>query len=164
MRQRYAFLVLSAVTLAGRVAAPQSQLDSARFEATVRELELSIIAPCCWRQPVANHNSQVALDIRQEIRKMVADGMTPEQIKADYVRRYGERILAVPPKNAFNQFLWVIPISTSVMAFGVAGYFLRMWRNARSTPRIGREGDRRSHVRGSSFAKVDEELEKWDRA
>jgi len=159
MRRRHYLLTLFLISLSEACLASQGPVDSARFEAEVRQLELSIIAPCCWHQPVATHNSPIALQIRQEIRESLAQGKTPDQIKAEYVRKYGERILAVPPRNAFNQFLWIIPIAASVGAFGVAGHFLRLWRKAQvSKPEVRT----RKVPDSAAFAKVDEQLKKWD--
>lgn len=164
MRRRYILLPLAVAALAGSVVAAESRRDSVRFEATVRELELSIIAPCCWHQPVANHASQIAIEIRKEIRQMVGAGMTPDQIKAEYVHRYGERILAVPPKNAFNRFLWIIPIAASVGAFGIAGHLLGTWRKGKAAARPSVAGTGNAAHSSASLARVDEALKKWDEA
>ena len=46
--------------------------------------------------------SKVAIDMREEIKKMVIKGMTDQEIKDYYVEKYGIYILADPPKTGFS--------------------------------------------------------------
>jgi cytochrome c-type biogenesis protein CcmH len=75
----------------------------------VREIEDNLIAPCCWSQPVSQHYSEVAEQIRTEVRAMVAEGMTRDEILDHYVAIYGERILATPRAEGFNMLAYVLP-------------------------------------------------------
>jgi cytochrome c-type biogenesis protein CcmH len=75
----------------------------------VREIEDNLIAPCCWSQPVSQHYSAVAEQIRTEVRAMVAQGMTRDEILDHYVAQYGERILASPRAEGFNMLAYVLP-------------------------------------------------------
>jgi len=152
---RAAFLVL--VWAAPGMAA-QAVADSSRVEAAARHLEEEIVAPCCWRQSVADHTSAVALEIRQEIRRALYDGMTPEQVKAMYVRKYGERILMVPPRQGFNYVLWLIPIAASIGAFGVASHLLRRWRKGVAPVR---QAPTPAAATNAALAKVDQQLKDW---
>lgn len=55
-----------------------------------------LIAPCCWTQTLDVHQSNIAIQLRHEIRRRLAAGQTPDQIINVMVARYGKRILAVP--------------------------------------------------------------------
>jgi cytochrome c-type biogenesis protein CcmH len=79
------------------------------LEEKAKDLEGKIIAPCCWSQPVSQHYSQAADEIRLEIRRMLADGKTSQQILDYYVAKYGERILASPRPQGFNLLAYVLP-------------------------------------------------------
>jgi cytochrome c-type biogenesis protein CcmH len=74
-----------------------------------REIEDNLIAPCCWTQPVSQHYSEAAEEIRRGVREMVAAGKTREEILDYYVSIYGERILATPRAKGFNILVYIMP-------------------------------------------------------
>ncbi len=74
-----------------------------------REIEDNLIAPCCWSQPVSQHYSQEAEQIRTEVHAMVAEGKSRDEILNHYVEKYGERILAAPRARGFNMLAYVLP-------------------------------------------------------
>ena len=55
----------------------------------VKRIRDRSLAPCCWQQSVAVHDSEIAKRMRAEIANMVADGKNEEQIVDLYVARYG---------------------------------------------------------------------------
>lgn len=68
-----------------------------------------LISPCCWTTTVAVHGSGAAPRIQAEVRRMIAGGMTHQQILDRYVKEYGERILAKPKKSGFNLTAYWVP-------------------------------------------------------
>jgi cytochrome c-type biogenesis protein CcmH len=74
-----------------------------------REIEDNLIAPCCWSQPVSQHDSQIAEQIRNEVSSMVAAGKSRDEILDYYVARYGERILVTPRAKGFNALVYILP-------------------------------------------------------
>jgi len=83
--------------------------DSAEIDKKAREIEDTLIAPCCWTQPVSEHSSEVAEKIRKEVREMVAAGKSRDEILDHYVAQYGERILAAPRATGFNRLAYILP-------------------------------------------------------
>ena len=76
--------------------------DNQQAAQKAREIEDSLIAPCCWSQPVSQHYSEVTDQIRLEVRAMVEAGKSRDEILDYYVAEYGERILAAPRAEGFN--------------------------------------------------------------
>ncbi len=97
------------IFLALALAAPSGDQS---IEARAKALEGMIIAPCCWTQPVSNHYSEAASNIRKQIREMLAEGKSEQQILDHYVALYGERILASPPARGFNTLAYIMPWAT----------------------------------------------------
>jgi cytochrome c-type biogenesis protein CcmH/NrfF len=60
----------------------------------VAALEGKLLAPCCYQEPVARHQSEVAVRMRLEIERLVAAGKSESEIISLYVARHGERVLA----------------------------------------------------------------------
>ena len=74
-----------------------------------REIEDNLIAPCCWSQPVSEHDSEIAQQIRSEVSDMVAAGKSRDEILNYYVSKYGERILVTPRAKGFNILAYILP-------------------------------------------------------
>jgi cytochrome c-type biogenesis protein CcmH len=100
-------LFLAAVTSCG--------VENPEDAKLVREITDNLIAPCCWSSPVSQHFSDVAEQIRAEVREMVAAGKSREEIMDYYVAKYGERILASPRPKGFNVLAYVLPWAALAM-------------------------------------------------
>ena len=72
-----------------------------------------LIAPCCWREAIAIHRSEEARQMLNEVKQLVIDGRSEDEIKAIYVARYGVRILADPPGRT-GQWLYMVPVGAAV--------------------------------------------------
>ena len=83
--------------------------DNGADEAMIRDIEDHLIAPCCWTQPISQHESSVAEQMRQEVRSMVSAGMSRREIMDHFVAQYGERILATPRPEGFNRLVYILP-------------------------------------------------------
>jgi cytochrome c-type biogenesis protein CcmH len=93
--------------LIGAVAA--SGADSVSDAELVRDIEDHLIAPCCWTQPISEHESGIAEQMREEVRTMVAAGESRDEILDHFVAQYGERILATPRPEGFNLLVYILP-------------------------------------------------------
>ena len=96
-------------------------------------LTQELISPCCWREPIAIHRFEQALQMLEEVRSLVAEGKSEEDIKAMYVQRYGVRILADPP-GALVGRLYTIPLSLFCCLLFLAGRRLRWLVAQASSP------------------------------
>lgn len=71
--------------------------------------------------------------IRKTIQTSLAAGKSEDQIVADFVTQYGERILAEPPKSGFWLSAWVTPFFVLVVGGFFVAYILLQWK-ARHVP------------------------------
>jgi cytochrome c-type biogenesis protein CcmH len=94
----------------------------------VREIEDSLIAPCCWSQPVSQHYSEVAEQIRNEVQAMVASGKSRDEILDYYVAKYGERILATPRAKGFNSLVYILPWAALIIGAWILIMLLKRLR------------------------------------
>jgi len=101
--------------------------DNPAFSPTQAELYKrlthELIAPCCWREPIAIHRSQESLQMLAEVEQLVAAGRSEEEVKALYVSQYGERILADPPGQE-KTWLYYTPVLLFLTAVALAGWRL----------------------------------------
>ena len=99
-----------------------------------REIEDSLIAPCCWSQPVSQHDSEISAQIRDEVSKMVAAGKSRDEILDFYVAKYGERILVTPRPKGFNALAYVLPWAALPIGAWVLILLLRRLRSPAPVP------------------------------
>jgi len=110
-------LAMAAVAAWGQTAQPDRVL----------KLEKSLLAPCCWNEPVATHRSEVSLNMRAEIARMVAEGQTDQQILDHYKQQYGARIL-VEPEGSRWWWMHLIPVVVIVLGVFAMLLFIRRLR------------------------------------
>ena len=90
-----------------------------------RRIEARFVAPCCWHENLAVHNSPAADQMRAEIAMLVASGRTETEIVDHYVARYGERILREPRGQ---RWLWLTLTPVFVLGCASAQLLLFLWR------------------------------------
>ena len=101
----------------------------------IRDIENNLIAPCCWNQPISVHYSEVSEQMRQEVRTMVAQGKSRDEILDFYVAKYGERILATPRPKGINALAYILPWAALILgAWGLVIFLKRRRLPAPVTP------------------------------
>tara|TARA_B100000315_G_C14595281_1_gene598641 strand:+ start:4025 stop:4462 length:438 start_codon:yes stop_codon:yes gene_type:complete len=114
-------------------------LHAADNESLIRELEESLMAPCCWSGTVADHgNSQM----EEEIVKLAGNGKTMEEITLYFVSIYGERILAKPKAEGFNLLVWIMPLMVSVTALFILFNYIKHKQPAPNLEEIKQRNDK----------------------
>ena len=86
--------------------------------AEISKIEKRLLAPCCYTQSIAEHGSDIAVQMRSEVAEMVADGKSEEEIVHHYRNVYGDRILIVPD-GITGRILFSLPVAISILACGV---------------------------------------------
>src|SRR4051812_31503720 len=87
----------------------------------VRAIARELRCPVCAGETVADSNAQISIQMRGLIRQKLEAGETPEQIKAYFVERYGEGILATPPAKGFTLGVWIAPIVALLVGLAIVG-------------------------------------------
>lgn len=132
-----------------------------RIAAAVEEL---LIAPCCWRAPLSKHYSGTAERMKEDLRKMLVDGKTGEEIVDYYKAIYGERILSSPPNAGFNRMAYLFTPLMFLVGGGIIFITLRRWRsgrlNSEDAAMAGDSGGPSKDPRHQ--ARIDDELNAYD--
>jgi cytochrome c-type biogenesis protein CcmH len=78
---------------------------NARYIALVREIR----CPKCLNESIADSDAPVAADLRREVRRLMGDGATDEDVKNFLAARYGEFVLYRPRVTPTTWALWAGP-------------------------------------------------------
>jgi cytochrome c-type biogenesis protein CcmH len=76
-----------------------------------QEIASRLRCPVCQGLSVADSPSEMAVNMKTEVRDMLARGHTREQIEAHFVRSYGEFVLLAPKFEGVNALVWILPIA-----------------------------------------------------
>ena len=112
------------------IARVDAVLDEGR-ELVAEAVEERLIAPCCWRAPLSQHYSGTAEKMKEDLRQMLVEGKTQEDILDHYKAIYGERILSSPPNAGFNRMAYLFTPLMFLTGAGVIFITLRRWRSGR---------------------------------
>ena len=116
-------IVLTLTFISAGCTADTPPLTSSQVE-LCNKLAHQLIAPCCWREPIAIHRSPEALQMLDEVRWLAAEGRSEDEIKAIFVARYGARILVDPP-GVEKRWLYLTPIVLVCCSIVLAALRLR---------------------------------------
>ena len=107
--------VASTVAAQGLDVAKPDPAVEARLKGLAEELRCLV----CQNQTIADSSAPLALDLRNQIRSMIAQGSSDAQIRDYMVQRYGDFVLYKPPLQANTALLWIGPFAVLVVGIGV---------------------------------------------
>ena len=84
------------------------------FQSSIEErlysLNRDLMCPVCDGLTLEQSQAGPALEMKEEIKKMVIQGMSDKEIKDHFVNKFGIEILANPPKKGFDTLVWLAPL------------------------------------------------------
>jgi cytochrome c-type biogenesis protein CcmH len=86
----------------------------------------------CQNESLAGSRSDLANDLRREIRTLIQEGKSDDQIRNFMVERYGDFVLYRPPVKPITWLLWIGPFI--ILAFGIMGLLIYLRRRNQSMP------------------------------
>jgi cytochrome c-type biogenesis protein CcmH len=116
-----AVLTLVAVPAAASAAQPRASFN---------DLEGEVMCDVCG-VPLNIANSPRADQQREELRQLIAQGLTKKQIKDRLVAQYGPAILATPPHHGFDLAAYLVPVAVVLAALVALAIALPRWRRRR---------------------------------
>lgn len=118
---------LAAACLCLCAVAQANPLDAereARFKALTSELRCLV----CQNQTIADSNAALAVDLRNEVQRMLSEGATDAAIVDYMVARYGDFVLYRPPVKSTTLLLWAAPALFLIAGLGGWAWLIRSGR------------------------------------
>ena len=101
-----------------RVAAPLAAPTASDPALEARMLAITSELRClvCQNQTIADSHADLAVDLRRQVRELIAQGRTDAQIRDYMTARYGDFVLYRPPLKATTAALWLGPAALLAIA------------------------------------------------
>jgi len=133
--QRIALLLLTLLLLLLALPAFAQQTTPAATLA-VTDDQVNMVAhqlycPVCENVPLDVCGTPACIQWRADIRSQLEQGKTPDEIIADFVRRFGERVVGTPQDQVLRALSLVTPYALGAMVLAVALWTLWRWRKNR---------------------------------
>ena len=128
--------------------------------ASFNDVEDEVMCDTC-NVPLNVADSDRADQERATIRKLIAQGLTKDQIKAELKRTYGPAILAMPQDSGFSIAAWWVPVAVVLALLALLLALLPRWR------RRGRADEAFASAHGPALSeadarRLDEDLARYD--
>lgn len=146
---------LVALFVALLVVAPASALAAAP-RASFNDVEDEVMCDTC-NVPLNIAESPRADQERQVIRRLIARGLTKQQILDELKREYGPAILAAPQSSGFGLAAYLVPIGVGLVVIALLAAFLPRWRRRARNPSPAGPA-----LSGGDARRVEEDLARYD--
>ena len=125
-----ASLLISSLSTAGEA---QPMANDPQVEQRLNHISEELRCLVCQNESLASSRAELANDLREEVRKLIVDGMDDASIKTYLVDRYGDFVLYRPTVKPLTWVLWFGPFLALVLGVGGMTLYLRA-RRAKQVP------------------------------
>ena len=105
------FSILLILFLFSEVSAKEAtpMADDPELEKRVKAVSDELRCLVCQNQTIADSSAALAVDLKTQVREMLADGKTEAEIVSYMTERYGDFVLYRPPMKPTTVLLWFGP-------------------------------------------------------
>jgi len=133
-------------------------LSTPELEARYRLLIEELRCPKCQNQNLSDSDSPIAADLREQIRVLLEEGKSDEEVVAYLVDRYGDFVRYRPAVQSNTLVLWFAPAVFVVLALIVVILVVRSHQQSKNrTVGLSKEEQRRLDSLLSSSSKSGDE-------
>jgi len=116
---------LGAVAIVFAFAVP-ALAQSPEPQTNLSDIEDEVICLVCGTTLELTDDAPQAQQLRDQIRGLIDQGLTKDEVKDELVAEYGEGVLATPGTDGFDLTAWVLPgLAIAASAIGIAFALLR---------------------------------------
>jgi cytochrome c-type biogenesis protein CcmH len=155
-------LAAAATVAALTVLALAAPAGAAAPKVNFNELEPQLMCVSC-NVPLNIAESPQASQERAEVKSLIAQGLTEQQIKDRLVSIYGKGVLADPPTGGFDVTTWLVPVGLLVALLALGAVFVPRWRRGGGGPAGGGgAAPATPEIDPADARRLDEDLARYD--
>jgi cytochrome c-type biogenesis protein CcmH len=117
--------VLFALLVFGQAKAPDAEqfvgppqgkpLVGPELDVKTQQLAAQLRCPVCQGLAIADSPSEMAQNMKHQVRELLGRGFTEEQILRYFERSYGQFVLLKPKFQGVNSLVWILPIAVLLL-------------------------------------------------
>ncbi len=133
--------LLALVAAFWSVVTPAHAQGPVNIDDEVNRIAKGLYCPVCPNTPLDVCGTQACIDWRGDIKTMVQQGKTEQQIRDAFVARFGPQVLGAPPAEGFNWLAYILPVVGILLGTAVAWFTVRAWLVRRTPATAGQSPD-----------------------
>ena len=100
-------------------------LAGAELDRRTNEVGQLVRCPVCQGMSVADSPSEMAVNMKGQVRELLQRGYTEEQILEYFERSYGQFVLLRPKFEGVTAAVWIIPVLALLAGIGITVFSIR---------------------------------------
>jgi cytochrome c-type biogenesis protein CcmH len=120
------WIIVAAILAVGLAIAWTARPQPLTAAERVDRISAELRCPVCQGLSVQDSPSETARSMRALVAQRVAEGRTDDEIRAEFVRSYGDWILLSPPLLSPSGLVWLLPLLAVALGAWLA------WRRSRA--------------------------------
>ena len=137
---RWPLLIFAFLLGLALVAAACGNTDTVALEERAQSIDKGLMCPVCPGETIDQAQVEIASQMRVIVREKLEEGWSRDEVLQFFVDRYGQGILASPPKEGFNLLVWTFPPMVFLGAGIVLFLIVRSMRRGSSDAVVSPEG------------------------
>ena len=129
---------------------------------SVNDVARDLICTCGCGKVLDVCEMESARQMRAQIKEMIDQGQDRDQIINYFVGRYGEKVLATPPKKGFNLTAWITPFVVIAIGAGIVYLLTTKWVLWRKIPQKLIKKTHLPEIEDRYSEKLKKELEEFE--
>jgi cytochrome c-type biogenesis protein CcmH len=151
-----------ALALAAAALAPAAVAAAPHPRASLPDVEDEVMCIVCGVPLNEATDAPQANRERAEIRRLIAQGKTKQQIKRALVDEFGPEVLGLPERKGFNLAAYLVPIAVVAAALLALALLLPRWLRRRSGPAGTAEKQDEADLDPVDARRLDQDLARYD--
>ncbi len=154
---RHTLTALALAALAIPATAP-----AAEPQTSLPDIEDEVMCVVCGVTLELATEAPQAIQERDFIRKLIAQGLTKDEIKDRLVAEFGSEVLAIPDDEGFDLAAWLVPGVAIVLAGAAIFVGLRRWRRGGPPSDGGGSAEPPDPVDAEDSERLDADLARYE--
>lgn len=100
-------------------------LSGQALDRKTAEVAALLRCPVCQGLSIADSPASMAVNMKREVRDLLAEGYSGDQVLSYFEKSYGEFVRLQPPLRGFNWLVWLAPIAALVVGIFIVMRFVR---------------------------------------
>ena len=132
------------------------------LEQEAQGIDRLLVCPVCPAETIDQSQVPLAKQMRSIVREKLAAGEQRQAILDFFADRYGQQVLAAPPKSGFNLVAWSVPVAGMVLGLAALVLLLRKMRASSDGSGYGRSLESEEFSNGNELSpyllRVDQDI------